>query len=102
MALIQGLKILQKACIKEAKIIGDSQTLIKLIKMLVENSNPKDLQLSRLMARIKKIVSSFQKINFFHVLRNNNKEADAEANKVGLLPVGTLLWNDKENWNPIP
>jgi ribonuclease HI len=99
MALMQGLKILQKACIKEAKIIGDSQTLIK---MLVENSNPKDLRLSRLMVRIKKIASLFQKINFFHVLRNNNKEADVKENRVALLPVGTLLWNDKENWDPIP
>jgi ribonuclease HI len=99
MALMQGLKILQKARIKEAKIIGDSQTLIK---MLVENSNPKDLRLARLMVRIKKSASSFQKISFFHVLRNNNKEADAETNRVALLPVGTLLWNDKENWDPIP
>jgi ribonuclease HI len=97
--LLQGLKILQKTRIKEEKIIGDSQTLIK---MLVENSNLKDLRLSRLMARIKNIVSSFQKINFFHVLRGNNKEVDAEANRAALLLAGTLVWNDKENWDPIP
>jgi ribonuclease HI len=99
LALLQGLKILQKMRIKEAKIIGDSQTLIK---MLVENSNPKDLRLSRLMERIRKTVSFFQKISFFHVLRGNNKEADAEANRAALLPAGTLVWNDKENWVPIP
>jgi ribonuclease HI len=94
MALLQGLKILQKMRIKEVKIIGDSQTLIK---MLVENSNPKDLRLSRSMERIRKNVSFFQKISFFHVLRGNNKEADAEANRAALLPMGTLVWNDKEN-----
>ena len=99
MALLQGLKILQKTRIKEVKIIGDSQTLIK---MLVENSRPKDLWLTRLMTRIKKLASSFQKLSFFHVLRNNNKEVDAEANRVALLLAVTLLWDEKENWDPIP
>jgi len=54
------------------------------------------------MTRIKKLASSFQKLSFFHVLRNNNKEVDAEANRVSLLPAGTLLWDAKENWDPIP
>ena len=99
MALLQGLKVMQKVGIKEAKVIGDSQTLIK---MLVENTSPKDLRLTRLMARIKKLASSFQKLSFFHVLWNNNKEADTEANRVSLLLVGTLLWDGEENWDPIP
>ena len=98
-ALLQGLKILQKLEIKEEKIIGDSQTIIK---MLVENSSPKDLRLLRLMTRIKKFASSFQKVSFFHVLRTNNKEVDAEANRASLLPAGTLIWDEKENWDPIP
>jgi len=97
--LLQGIKILQKMSIKEANIIGDSQTLIK---MLLENSNPKDLRLSRLMERIRKTDSFFQKIRFFHVLRGNNKEDDMEANRATLLPTSTLVWNDKEIWTPIP
>ena len=99
MALLQGLKVLQKVGIKEAMVFGDSQTVIK---MLVENSKPKDLRLTRILMRIRKISSSFQSLSFSHVLRNNNKEADEEANRAALLPKGMLILDEKEEWAPIP
>ena len=99
LALLQGLKILHQLNIKEAKIIGDSQTIIK---MLVENTSPKDIRLLRLMMRIKQITNSFHKVSFFHVMRNNNKDVDMEANRAARLPAGTLVWNEKESWDLIP
>lgn len=99
MALLQGLKALHQVGIKEAMIMGDSQTLVQ---MLVENSVPKDLWLTRSMRRIRNLTNFFHRLKFFHVLRINNKEADEEANRAALLPEGMLLLDEKENWEPIP
>jgi hypothetical protein len=54
------------------------------------------------VSRIKSLIKSFQSINFFHVLRENNKDADAEANKAALLSAGSLLRDRDEDWDPIP
>ena len=99
MALLQGLKQLNKFSIKEANVIGDSQSLIKII---VDNIVPQDLRLARLVTRIKKLVKSLQSVNFFHVLWENNKNTDLEANKAALLSVGTLLSDGDEEWDLIP
>eukprot|EP00253_Pinus_taeda_P030893 PITA_30893 len=99
LALFQGLKQLTTLGIKEATIIADSQSIIKII---VNNSLPSDLRLSRLMSRIRNLINSFQNLEFLHVKRDNNKEADAEANKAALLPHEVLLRNEDEGWDPIP
>jgi ribonuclease HI/exonuclease III len=99
LALFQGLKQVKDLGIKEVNVIGDSQSIIKVI---VDNSAPKDFRLARLATRIKSLTKSFQSINFFHVLRENNKDADAEANKAALLSAGTLLRDRDEDWDPIP
>jgi len=99
LALFQGLKQVKELGIKEVNVIGDSQSIIKTI---VDNSPPKDLRLARLVSRIKSLIKSFQSINFFHVWRENNKDADAEANKVALLSTSSLLRDRDEDWDPIP
>lgn len=88
LALFQGLKQAKDLGIKEVIIIGDSQSIIKT---MVENSVPSDFRFARVVARIKTLVNSFQSIKFFHVLRENNKDADSEANKVVHLSTGSLL-----------
>lgn len=99
LALLQGFKQLKKFDIKEVNVIGDSQTSIKI---LMDNTVPLDLRLARLVTRIKILVKSLQSLNFFHVLRENNKDADVEANKVALLSAGALLRDGNEGWDPIP
>ena len=91
MALLQGLKQMQKHGIKEARIIGDSQNLIGLI---VTKSVPKYLCLQRLFDCINKLIASFDKLQFFHVLQKNNTEADLEANIVVYLLAGSLLCDE--------
>jgi len=49
---------------------------------MVIHSNPTNLRLARLIFRIADLGDSFQNLNFYHVLRANNKEAGIEANKV--------------------
>ena len=68
----------------------------------MDNFVPKDLKLARLVTRIKTLVKSLQSVNFFHVLWENNKDADLEANKAALIFVDTLLRDRDEDWDPIP
>eukprot|EP00253_Pinus_taeda_P029236 PITA_29236 len=99
LALLQGLKMLISLGIKDAIIFWDSQSIIKA---MVDKSSPSDLRLSRLLSRIRVLTNTFQNLEFLHVKRENNKEADAEANKAVLLPPGALLRDGDEGWDPIP
>lgn len=99
LALYQGLKLLLRLEIKEAIIFGDSQVIIKI---MVTNTTPRDLRLARLIHRIRNLGKLFQNLKYFHVLRDNNKEADIEANKVVLLSVGAMIRDGDETWDPIP
>ena len=69
---------------------------------MVSNSPALDLKLARLIARIKGLENSFQKLNYYHVLRIHNKETDIEANKAALLSTGVKLKDEEETWEPIP
>ena len=69
---------------------------------MVTHSKPMDLRLARLIFRVTDLRDSFQKLNFYHVLRANNKEANIEANKAVLLTAGALLRGGQESWEPIP
>lgn len=99
LTLLQGLKVLKTLGIKDVVVFGDSQTIIKAI---VDNSSPLDLRLSRLLSRINSLTYSFQNLEFLHIKRDNNKEADAEANKAVLLPLGNYIRDGEEGWDPIP
>ena len=88
LALFQGLKMLKVLNIREANVIGDSQVIINT---MVTHSKPTDLRLARLIYRITDVGDSFQNLNFYHVLRANNKEADIEANKASLITARALL-----------
>lgn len=99
LALFQGLKLLLKLGIKEAIIFGDSEVIIKT---MVTNPSPRDLRLARLIQRIKSMAKLFQNLRYYHVLRDNNKEADLEANKVAQLMDGAMKSNEEETWVPIP
>ena len=78
------------------------ETLRLLLTLLVTQTKPKDLRLARLIHRISNLGESFQNLNFYHVMRANNKEADTEANKAALLTAGPLLRGGQEIWEPIP
>lgn len=94
LALFQGLKMLKYLNISEANVFGDSQIIINA---MVSNSPALDLKLARLIVRIKGLENAFQKLNFYHVLRTNNKEADIEANKAALLSAGIKMKDEEES-----
>jgi len=69
---------------------------------MISNSPALDLNLARLISRIKGLENAFQKLNYYHVLRTHNKEADNEANKATLLSAGVKMKGEEESWEPIP
>ena len=99
LALLQGLKSLLNLEIKEVNVFGDSQVIIKI---MATNSSPRDLRLARLISRIRTLGNLFKKFSYYHVLRENNKEADLEANKAVLISAGAIIRDEDETWDPIP
>ena len=99
LALLQGLKQLKSLGIRVALVLGDSQSIIKT---MVDSNFPSDLRLSRLIRRIRVLTNSFQTLNFYHVKRGNNTEADAEANKAVSLPLGVIDRDGVKSWDPVP
>lgn len=87
MALFQGIKMLKELGYTEAIVFGDSQVIINA---MVTNTNFADLRLARTISRIKGM-KKLLSLEFFHILRTNNKEADVEANKAAQLGVGSIL-----------
>jgi len=69
---------------------------------MISNSPVLDLKLARLISRIKGLGKGFQKLNYFHVLRALNKEAENEANKAALLSTRIKQKDKEESWDPIP
>ena len=76
--------------ISELIVIGDSRIVICT---LVENLMPNHMSLRKLIHKIVAQASSFKKNEFFHVLRENNSNADLEANKGSSLSLGELILN---------
>ena len=68
----------------------------------MEDSSPADLRLARAILRIRNMVKSFRTASFLHVLRENNKDADSEANRAVSLSEGSLLVDETEEWDFIP
>jgi len=91
--------VIKNLGIREAVVFGDSQIIINA---MVNKPSPSDLRLSRLLSRINTLTSSFQKLEFLHIKRENNKEADAEANIAVHLPLGKYIRDREEGWDPIP
>ena len=77
LALWQGLQIAKNQGITELTILGDSRIIIQA---MTKNSILNQMHLKRLIHKIKVLALAFSKIKFFHVLRENNKDADQAAN----------------------
>ena len=90
LALWQGLWIAKNQGITELTILGDSRIIIQA---MTENSLPNQMNLKHLIQKIKLLSVSFFKIEFYHVLRKTNKEADRAANLGSTLSFGALKIN---------
>lgn len=87
-AFWQGLKQLETLGIDEVSIFGDPRMLIQALNTSAKIRN---LKLAHLIKRIQLLPRSFRKIDFFHILRTINTEADKADNKATLLNNGDCM-----------
>ena len=99
LALWQGLRIAKALGISELIVIGDSRIIIRA---LAEKLMPTHMALRHLIHKIVAQTSSFKKIDFYHVLRENNSNDDHEANKGTSLFHGELILNNQGSFCPPP
>ena len=82
-------------------LFGDSSMVIgESWKMTMKQKNP----ITKTHHHLKSIVNEYKSINFLHVLREKNKQADIMANKGEGLDYGILVCDQQENerkWIPL-
>jgi ribonuclease HI len=85
-ALLKGVQLAQTKGIRELVVLGDSNTIIRL---MVKGTNPRDPSLKKILDRTR-LASRDIRTTFYHILWGNNSEADKMANAaIGANP-GTL------------
>ena len=99
LALWQGLRITKDLGTTELIVIGDSRVVICA---LAENLFPTQLGMRHILYKIMTQASLFSKIDFYHVLQENNPHADLEANKGAALSPAELILNSNVSYCPPP
>lgn len=78
-ALIAALEKAKDLGASEVECILDSELVVKQMK---GEYKIKEQNLQKLFIKAYNLTAGFKKVTFRHVLRSNNKEADAEVNKI--------------------
>ena len=99
LALWQGLQIAKTRGINEIIVLGDSRIIIQA---LAENTLPSQMHLRQMIRKIQALVSSFRKIEFFHILRKFNNKADRGTNIGSALGYGILKCNGLSSFCQLP
>ena len=99
LALWQGLNqaIIQR--MQDLTVVGDSKLVINFLNT---NSLPSSYRLCQVLRRIFLLIPSFRTIEFYHVLRKNNGQADKAANEAIPLGKGVLKVNEDLCLGAIP
>ena len=99
LAIWQGLNQARRLSIKKLAIIGDSRIIIQALKL---KKAPNSMDLAHYHRKVTTQLKDFEDVQFYHVLRNLNQNADHEANMGASLSQGVLLVNGIEKYFPIP
>lgn len=78
-ALISALKKAQELGATEVDCVLDSELIVKQMRGEYRVKEP---TLQKLFVQVYNLASQFKKVTYRHTLRHNNKEADAEVNKI--------------------
>jgi ribonuclease HI len=78
-ALLEAVKKARKLGATEVDCILDSELVVKQMKRIYKVKEP---TLQKLFVQVYNETQHFNKVTFRHVMRENNKEADAEVNKI--------------------
>lgn len=100
LALLQVLHLLKWKGVTQARVLGDSQNLIRL---LVRGKPLKERTYRKTIMRIKGLVPTFQEIHFYRILRDLNKYVDQEANRAVSQSQREIKLSDHSyEWDPLP
>ena len=98
MALLQGLELLDMIATSKIAVFG---YLRQFIYKMINGYSLGSIKCRRLYDRITPLLSN--RVEFFHILRENNSLADALANLGASLPQGHIRINDLDiGSKPIP
>ena len=90
LALWQGLNQARKLNIQNITIFGDSRLIVKALHT---NKGPMDINLGQTYRKALLLLTHFNTHKAYHVLRNLNNLADAEANRGTSLTKSQLIVN---------
>jgi ribonuclease HI len=92
--LYQGLLLMEVDQINQITIVGDSKNTIQYF---IKGSSPKDIKIKRIIERIRLLLTNIP-AKFFHILRENNQEADKLVNKEINMALGSLRVQGQVNF----
>jgi ribonuclease HI len=78
-ALVEALKKAKEMGATEVDCILDSELVVKQMRREYKVKEP---TLQKLFLQVYNLSTAFRKVTYRHVLREKNKEADAEVNKI--------------------
>ena len=89
-SLLKACQLEKEVGFKSIQVVGDLELLIKRL-----NSDRlfNNLGLNLILQRTRNIMKEFEKVEFFHILRELNGRADSLANRGCLLAQGHLIVN---------
>ena len=99
LAIWQGLNQARSLSIKKLVIIGDSSIIIQDFK---QKKIPTNMELAHYFRKVSFQLKDFDEVQFYHVLRKLNHNADHEANVGASKSKGALQVNGIESHMPIP
>ena len=99
LALWQGLNQAGKLNIQKLTILGDSRLIVKALHT---KKVPTDIKLAQTHRKVLLLLLQFRNYKVYHVLRNLNSIADAEANRGTLLSKNQLVVNGETSYQSFP
>eukprot|EP00253_Pinus_taeda_P003539 PITA_03539 len=97
--LLLGSSIAKKLGLQNLLILGDSAIIISSMN---SDKDFRQTALNRIKDRITENLRSITGVSHKHILRENNKAADAQANMATGRPIGWVKENELEYEEPIP
>ena len=97
--LLLGHKIVKEKKINDVVVFGDSSLTIH---EMISKTLPKNVGLNQILKRAQKIENHIANIDYYHIMRKNNKKADEQENEGVNRSIGHAKTGDTLSQIPIP
>lgn len=96
--LLKGIQLVKKNQIQHIIVIRDS---MNTIRSMIKGTLPRDTQLCNITKNIRHMIKDIPQLSFCHVMRENNRLANSQANLATLFSKGTIKINKRLSHHPI-